>query len=268
MQLFFAIPSKIETLELQFYCRHIVSELEMFYKDEYEALEMLARGETADFIGIGQEPQWVMHLKGYGIVSIDHRGRPSVQLPVLQRYIAATSARKRGSRELRAIIPPAKRGTWLEMRKSSILRDLKTLLKAVSDKAVLQPYKEKFIPEADRFASVALATDWPSFSHFINNSFQTFCETMDKIHNTNVFYTKFRQDFPDLFHALNRIRVFRNDVDHIILNEKVQTVFDKYIEEDLLGRTLSQVQEPWFVLQQVVLDEVFVALQYELSQYT
>ena len=82
--------------ELQFYCRHIVSELELFYKDEYEMLEMLARGNTADFIELGLEPQWVMHLKGYGIVKVNSKGRPAIQLPVLQRYVAADAARKQG----------------------------------------------------------------------------------------------------------------------------------------------------------------------------
>lgn len=61
------------------------------------------------------------------------------------------------------------------------------------------------------------------------------------------------------------MRVYRNDADHLILNEQVQSSFEKYIEGDLFGRTLSQVREPWFVLQQIVLDEIFVALQYEIN---
>ena len=108
--------------ELQFYCRHIVSELIEFYKDEYQMLEMLATGGIADFVELGLEPQWVMHLKGYGIVALEKNKRPTIQLPVLKRYIAADAARRAGSRELRAIVPLEKRSAWLENRKDAILQ--------------------------------------------------------------------------------------------------------------------------------------------------
>ena len=71
-----------------------------------------------------------------------------------------------------------------------------------------------------------------------------------------------------MFYAFNRVRVFRNDIDHIVLNENIQRTVERYIEDDLLGRTLSQVQEPWFVLQQVVLDEMFAALLFEINSRT
>ena len=254
--------------ELQFYCRHIVSELDVFYKDEYDMLEMLARGNTADFMELGVEPQWVMHLKGYGIITVNSKGRPAIQLPVLQRYIAADAARKDGSRDLRAVVPPDKRKTWLEIRKAAILRDFKALLKIVAEKAVFQPYRGIFIPEADRFSSIAVASDWPIFREFINKTFQTFCETIDKLHPKGAFFKELKAEFPDLFYALNRIRVLRNEVDHIMLNKDTQSAFERYREEDLYGRTLSQIQEPWFVLQQIALDELFVALQCELTSHS
>ena len=168
--------------ELQFYCRHIVSELEMFYKEEYETLELLARGGTADFVELSFEPQWVMHLKGYGIVETDKRGKPTIKLPVLKKYVAAEAARKSGQYELRSVVAPAKRESWLTRRKDTILTDIKTLLRIVSKKPTLfQLYNGPFLPEADRFMSIELVTDWPSFGVFINKTNQTFCETIDDI---------------------------------------------------------------------------------------
>lgn len=53
-----------------------------------------------------------------------------------------------------------------------------------------------------------------------------------------------------------------------MLNKDTQSAFERYREEDLYGRTLSQIQEPWFVLQQIALDELFVALQCELTSHS
>lgn len=186
----------------------------------------------------------------------------------MKRYIAADVARRAGSRDLRTIVAPEKRVAWLESRKGAVLRDLKSLLRMIADRGGFQPYQGKFVPEADKFATITVANNWQEFSVFINKSNQTFCETIDKIHSPQMFFGQFKAECPELFYAFNRIRVFRNDVDHIILNGPVQTAFDRYIEADLLGRTLSQIQEPWFVLQQVVLDELFAALLFEINSRT
>lgn len=157
--------------ELQFYCRHIVSELRMFYKDEYEMPTLLARGGTADFIELGFEPQWVMHLKGYGIIETDKKGKPTIKLPVLKKYVAAEAARESGCYELRDVIAAAKRETWLARRKDAILNDMKTLLRLVSKKpSLFQLYNGPFLPEADKFKSIELTTNWTSFGVFINKT--------------------------------------------------------------------------------------------------
>lgn len=253
--------------ELQFYCRHIVSELKEFYADEYFMLETLARGNIVEFLELGVEPQWVMHLKGYGIVSFDRGGKPSIRLPVLERYVSAQAARDSGEKNLRNIVLRDKRQLWLSVRKDAILRDLKALLKHSSKRSIFQIYKSVFLPEADRFASVSVCESWEGFKNFINCCFQSFCETIDKIHSTQAFFNDFKNDYPSLFDAFNRIRVYRNDVDHIVLNDRVQDALDAYLRRDLLGVPLSQVQEPWFVLQQIVLDEVFAAIQFEINAY-
>ena len=148
--------------ELQFYCRHIVSELEMFYKDEYEMLELLARGATADFVELGFEPQWVMHLKGYGIIETDRKGKPTIKLPVLRKYVAAEAARRAGHYELRGVVAAAKRSAWLGLRKDTILKDMKTLLRIVLQKPTLfQLYNGPFLPEADRFMSIERSQTGP-----------------------------------------------------------------------------------------------------------
>ena len=74
-----------------------------------------------------------------------------------------------------------------------------------------------------------------------------------------------RAEYPELFDALQRIRLLRNNADHLRLAQKVEDGLNKYLDRDLMGRALSQISEPWFVLQQIVIDELFAAVQYELA---
>jgi hypothetical protein len=50
------------------------------------------------------------------------------------------------------------------------------------------------------------------------------------------------------------------------LSEDVDAELAKCLEADLIGRKLSQISEPYFVLQQVVIDGLFVGIQVELDR--
>lgn len=252
--------------ELQFYCRHIVSELEQYYKDEFDILTMLARGQIVDFIELAAEPEWIRHLKGYGILEFERASRPAFRIPALQRYMANEAARLEGSREPRAVIRPEGRGPWLERRRRSIISEFKALLRAIASKGLPSPYDGEFLPEADRIAAVAVADSWSGFHSFIVELNLALVETIDRLKGSKYFFGPLRSDFPTLFHSLSRIRVYRNNSEHLRLNRVVESVFNQYILVDLMGKRLSDYEEPWFVLQQIVLDELFVSIQIELSK--
>ncbi len=59
--------------ELAYYFRHIVSEIQKFYPEEYEMFELLASGQTSDFVELSAITEYTKHLYSYGLV-----GRESI----------------------------------------------------------------------------------------------------------------------------------------------------------------------------------------------
>lgn len=249
--------------ELYFYCRAVVSELQEFYEDGYELLEMLATGNIIDFNELAAEPGWIKHLKSYGIVDVAISGKPSFRIPVIQRYVGNEQARKNKTREVRSVIESDKRESWIEIRRYNLLHDLKAMLRNISAKGMWQPYGGSFLPEADLLGRIRVAVDWDSFTSFITDINKCLVETIDITHSKSGFFNRLKNTYPELFDALHRIRLLRNNADHLRLEARVEESLRSYLRRDLFGRSLSQVNEPWFVLQQVVLDELFAAVQYE-----
>ncbi|WP_162596070.1 hypothetical protein [Methylobacterium sp. 17Sr1-1] len=252
--------------DLHFYCRHVVSELKEFYNDEYDMLEMLASGNVVDFNEMAAEPGWVRHLKSYGIISIAETGKPAFRIPVIQKFVAAERSKREGTREPRTVIAQEKRQEWLARRRTNILHDLKLLLRSISAKQISNPYKSEFLPEADLLQNIKLVSSWQDFSAFINDINKCLVETIDIINGKGYFYGSFKMVYPDLFDALARIRLLRNNADHLRLNAQVEDGLKSYLLRDLFDRPVSHFQEPWFLLQQIVLDELFSSVQYEIAR--
>ena len=249
--------------ELYFYCRAVVSELQEFYEDEYELLEMLATGNITDFNELAAEPGWIKHLKSYGIIDIANSGKPTFRIPVIQRYVGNEKARRNKTREIRSVIDGEKRAAWIEIRRYNVLHDLKSMLRNISAKGMWQPYGSSFLPEADLLARIRVAFDWDSFNSFITEINKCLVETIDITHTKSGFFNRLKNTYPDFFDALHRIRLLRNNADHLRLDARVEESLQSYLRRDLFGRSLTKIDEPWFVLQQVVLDELFAAVQYE-----
>jgi hypothetical protein len=249
--------------DLQFYCRHVVSELKQFYDVEYQLLEKIARGEIVDFLEFAAEPEFIKHLKGYGLIAIDKSGKPDFKIPVIKRYIAFEAARQRKSGELRSMVAEPERDAWLERRREGILREMKQFLKACESNNKEGLYGVPYVVEGDRFSSVTVCRNWNDFLAFINAMNQTFVEPMDNLKGKKFFYDKMRVLYPYLFEAFLRIRLLRHNVDHLRLREAVEAELTKILEADLFGTRLTTLKEPWFMLQQVCLDETFAAIQYE-----
>lgn len=249
--------------DLQFYCRHVVSELKQFYGIEYELLEKISRGEIVDFLEFAAEPEFIKHLKGYGLIGVDKSGRPDFRIPVIKRYIAFESARQRKSGELRTMVAELDRIDWLERRKDGILRDMKQFLKSCDVMGKIGLYGAPYIVEADQFASIKVCRSWSDFTSFINSMNQTFVEPIDAMKGKKFFYSDMPNHFPYLFDAFSRIRLLRNNADHLRLRQSVELDLAKMLETDLFGTRLTSLREPWFMLQQICLDETFASVQYE-----
>ena len=65
-----------------------MSEIQQFYPDEYEMFEMLASGQTSDFIELASMVEYTKHLYNYGLIAKDKRGTPHIKMPGAGRYVA------------------------------------------------------------------------------------------------------------------------------------------------------------------------------------
>jgi hypothetical protein len=125
-------------------------------------------------------------------------------------------------------------------------------------------------PEAERFCLSTPAKDRDTFDAFMNVCNRCFIEPIEalgrRIGKKDYFWKDVKVDYPELWQALNRVKAYRNAEMHLELNSMADASVREYLLEDLGGRRLSQVPEVYFMLQQIVTDEMFVALQCEMDR--
>jgi hypothetical protein len=92
---------------------------------------------------------------------------------------------------------------------------------------------------------------------------QTFVGPIDKLNGKGFFHNEMRRSFPHLFEAFTRTRLLRHNADHLRLRQNVESELARMLDSDLFGARLTTLKEPWFMLQQICLDETFAAIQYE-----
>lgn len=246
--------------ELVFYCRHVVSELRQFYPDEYEVLEMLANKQERDVMDLMPSSEMTGHLKGYGLLKEDTAGKPIFAIPVLGRYIGAESARREGRQLLRRIIPEEERLQWITRRTECVIREMRELCKLISSKGAVKLYGRSGFPEVDRVSALTPVSSEPEFESFINVCNRSFVESIEHVGQSaklkNYFWVDVKVAFPELWDALHRIKVYRNNQLHLELMPTVESDLRTFLQRDLDGKRISQVPDVWFVLQQCVLDGV------------
>lgn len=256
--------------DLSFYCRHVVSELKDFYPDEYTLLEWLAAGRTADYLEFANYPDYIRHLRAYGLVSLETDSAPRVTLSVVARYVAQEEARREGRKTVLRLVPMAERNAWLERRKQAILDDLAELERVGEANSLPSMFGPNSFPESHRFATIRVVTDESDFETFINCCHRCFVESIEAfgrhVGKTEYFWVTIKAAYPSLQDALHRIRVYRHQRMHIKLNPGVEQVLQRFLKQDLEAREPIGVDDLWFLLQQATLDAMFNALQIELSR--
>ena len=258
--------------ELVFYCRHVVSELKKFYPDEYALLEMLASGQIIDVMDLSTEPEYVRHLKEYGLLQIDDVGRPIFAIPVVGRHVGNELARKEGRRLIRKVVPIEDRSAWVKRRVEMITREVRELCRVVKGKGLPCLFGDNSFPEAERFLGIKPVSSNDEFVTLINICNRCFVESIERFGRDqkiqDYFWTTIKQGYPDLWDGLQRIKVYRNNDLHLELKAKVEAELKRYIETDLEGQRPAQIPEVWFVLQQSVLDGLLLGVQCELNRYS
>jgi hypothetical protein len=256
--------------ELAFYCRHVVSELKQFYPDEYEMLELLACGRTSDFIELASQSEYIHHLQSYGLLKAAPNGAPSIAIPVVGRYVAMDLAQREGRKGLQHVVTPNERVAWVHRLRERIILDLRFLERVIDSNKRPQLFGPNSFPEAERFASIEPCESEKDFESFINICNRCFVESIENFGASKnlktYFWNEIKTEYPGLWDALNRIKLYRHERFHLVLTSNASTTLSEYLKRDLDGKSVNQVLDGYFLLQQRSLDGLLTGLQIEIAK--
>lgn len=260
------LQSEID-IELSYYFRHVVSEIKQFYPEEYEMFELLASGQTVDFIELSSVAEYTKHLYSYGLVAKDEKGIPYVKMPVAGRYVAMELAKKEHRTGWYKIIEKDKRDKWVSQRIQSIIRDMRLLEMAIARANKPKLFGANSFPEAEKFAALKTIKSSGEYNHFFNVCSKCFVESIENYGkdqgNENYFRNDIKASYPALFEVLRRIKIYRHHEDHLELKKAVSKDFSLIWNEDTEG--VTDPQEQLFVVQQRILDGLMSAIQIEID---
>ena len=244
------------------YCTHIVSELKSFYPDEFEVLKMAAVGQRTEFLEYARDPDLSRHLKAYGIVHFDKDDIPGISLPVLANYLKVQNARSTGQRISRDLVVPERRESWVRDVVSRIVHDLRMVLQSLP-KDAKQPLGSRGIPDSDVFTSMTAVYEESDLHGFLTACYKIFYENVVRSYERGGFFSDFKAEWPSLFTAVNRIRIYRDNLLHLDVSEGTRKAFEKLLIEDLDGIHPSATEDGYYAVQQIILDELLYAVQME-----
>ena len=257
-------------IDLAYYFKHIVSEIQQFYPDEYEMFELLASGQTSDFVELSALSDFVKHLYSYGLVAKNDANIPYVKMPVAGRYVALELAKKENRTTIFKIVEPQKRKQWVEQRIKSIIRDIRLLETAIHSGQLPPLFGNNSFPEAEKFASLTVVKNRIQFENFFNVCNRCFVESIENygksIGKNNYFWTDIKNQYKSLFETLHRIKVYRHSADHLQLQSQVAQNYQKFWQEDTEG--MSDENECYFCIQQRLLESFLTNLQIETGLIT
>lgn len=250
------------------YIRHVIAELNDFYPIEYEVLELLSLGRFADYQDLAIEPEFVTHLKAFGIVE-ERGGVDEVSIPVAQKYIASEYRRRNKEPSAGPLIPLADRSDWYHRRIKAILAGMRQLAAhyRVSKGAPFLP--QGGVPEADRLLTAPICSNEHECAAFFAAANRSLVESIEAFlrdrTQKNPIYEELPSMLPRLAVSLQRIKVYRHDAGHIQLTDpRAVALREKFLKEDLGGKSRASVAEVDFLLQQAVVESLMNAVQAEL----
>ena len=256
-------------VELAYYFKHIVSEIQQFYPEEYEMFELLASGQTSDFIELATMVEYTKHLYSYGLIAKNEYGMPYIKMPVAGRYVALELAKREKRSSLYKIIDKEKRQGWVQQRIRSIIRDLRQLESAIHSARKEKLFGENSFPEAEKFAAQLPINNEEQFERFFNTCNKCFVESIDNygksIGNDKYFWNCIKTAYPTLFEVLHRIRIYRHSSDHLMLNPDIEKKYSEFWNEDT--KDISDESEKFFVVQQRLLESFLTAIQVEMAGF-
>ncbi len=251
------------------YCQHIVDVLDDYYNNEYILLEFLACGNVEDFLELSDSPIVTNHLKNYGLLSYND-GIPYIGIPVVGEYIRSKNASKHGKQLAKQIIQPQDRLTWVHGNVQTIISYMRQLESLISKQGLTPLFGSNSFPQAEKLVSFPIAQSEDNFKLFITAFSNCFVESISNygtsIKNGNYFWKDIKNEYPNLFRALLRVKAYRNWSEHLKLNADMQKVFDEFIYEDLEGKQFHIVKDGYFILQQCTISSLKLAISIEINR--
>ncbi|SFL62484.1 AAA domain-containing protein [Bradyrhizobium sp. NFR13] len=134
---FISMHEDILDENMEFYFKHVLTELEDFYPDEYEMLKMAVAGQRLDFSEFATDASLRRHLESYGLVSIDPKTNiPTFMIDCLRSYLERETARKEGRQYRIRLTTGDERASWLKARCHQIVKEFRALNVAIEDAMV------------------------------------------------------------------------------------------------------------------------------------
>lgn len=256
--------------ELTFYSDHAVSEIREFYPDEYYMFELLATGQELKFNERAKNSQNLKHLLSYQIIKEAGDGIGYIaNIPVIAQRVAHESRAKDGRSLIYPIVDLDRRATWLARRIDELATDFGVLQRLIENAVTIKLFGSNSFPEGVALKTCKVVQDKNEFLVFINILNRCFVESVEKYGKdsgkSEFFWNDVKAAYANLWPVLHRIKVYRNDADHLHLNQATTNKYMSFLEEDFEGKNFSQVTDPYFTLQQRVLDRLLLAVQKEIS---
>jgi hypothetical protein len=253
------------------YYGYVLEELKQLYPDEYEMLELLASHSVADFMELDGNEGYTRHLTAYGLLTRDSNGIPRISIPSIAGFVGREFARRERRNTVMRVVPTNERGEWVARRVDGIISNIRSFeILTRSQTSTLSLFGPNSFPEAERFAKIGACETEDDFAVFINACHRCFVESIrnygKSVGGGRYYDGKIRQAYPTLFHALERIRLYRHDHMHLALNPKTQAALAEYLSADLEGRQPSEVPDRHFTLQQCVLESLTTAVMIETDR--
>ena len=253
--------------ELVYYFKHVISELQEFYPDEYEMFEILASGQVGDYLELSHSVELTKHLFDYGLIE-KTAGIPEVKLPVAADYVASELAKKEQRKSTYKLVPSESRSRWVSSRIKSIIQDFRQLEIAISQSSGMPKlFGDYSFPEADKLIGIPVVESESSFVAFVNTLNRCFVESIENYGKTigrkDYFWVDIKKAYPVLYPMLYRMKVYRHSQDHLKLNTQIQVDYLAFKDEDTAG--ITDKNEQLYAIQQKLLDNFWVAIQAETN---
>lgn len=112
--------------------------------------------------------------------------------------------------------------------------------------------------EVENVLNSNLAKSEADFKNFSSNLNKMLYEPIPN--KNNIFFSKLKIDKPDLYTAIDKIRVYRNSIEHRKLDPRQKPVYEQYLKEDLGGRAPLLVEGGFLILQGKIIQELHSAI--------